>query len=46
MPNFLNFLIQLSNNTKWQSFRETTFKNIAQKGLFDHIKGGFLDMHR
>lgn len=41
MPNFLNFLIQLSNNTKWQSFRETTLKNIAQKGLFDHIEGGF-----
>ena len=41
MPNFLSFLAQLSKKKKWENFREKTFKNIAQKGLFDHIEGGF-----
>ena len=41
MPNFLSFLIQLPNEKKWDIFKEKTFNNMAQKGLFDHIEGGF-----
>ena len=41
MPNFLSFLTQLPKVEKWQFFKEKTFKNIAQRGLFDHIEGGF-----
>ena len=41
MPNFLSFLVQLFNKKKWQIFIEKTFNNIAQKGLLDHIEGGF-----
>jgi hypothetical protein len=41
MPNFLSFLMQLPYNKDWDVFKEKTIKNIAQKGLFDHVDGGF-----
>ena len=41
MPNFLNFLIALVKTKEWQEFLELTLKNITQRGLYDHLDGGF-----
>lgn len=41
MPNFLIFLIRNQNSENWAKFLEKTLKKITQKGLYDHLEGGF-----
>ena len=41
MPNFLIFLIRNQSSENWTKFLEKTLKKITQKGLYDHLEGGF-----